>query len=184
MNHNGHDDIARSVERWVRDVVVGHNLCPFAGRELATGRIRVTVSDAKTPEHLISDLQRELRRLVEDQAVETTVLAHPRVLSDFVDYNQFLDAADGLLIHMDLADDFQIASFHPDYRFADSDDDDPANYTNRSPCPLLHLLREASLSNAIDGYGDTAAISERNIALFEELGLAGAQALLAKCKEP
>ncbi len=182
MNEDQRDVVARSVERWVQDVVVGHNLCPFAGRELATGRIRFCVSEATTPEHLINDLQRELLHLVGDQELATTVLAHPLVLHDFSDYNQFLNAADGLLVHMHLADDFQIASFHPNYQFADSDDDDPANYTNRSPVPLLHLLREDSLTKAIDGYGDTTAISDRNIEFFDDLGLAGAKALLAACQ--
>jgi len=165
-----HDKIIITVRHWVEALVVGLNLCPFAKRELVSNRIRFSVSDATTEEYLLQDLQNELQLLEADEAIETTLLIHPQVLLDFYDYNQFLDYADGLLKQMDLEDVYQIASFHPDYQFFGTEPDDVENYTNKSPYPLLHLIRQDSLEQVIANYPDSDQIPERNIARLKSLG--------------
>jgi len=176
-----HEQIIEPVRRWVETVVVGLNLCPFARPELVNDRLRFTVSDATREQQLLLDLQAELQWLSVNDAVETTLLIHPYVLQGFYDYNQFLDSADGLLEQLGLEGVFQLASFHPDYQFAGTQPDDAQNYTNRSPYPLLHLLREASLEKAIASHADVEQIPERNIELLEELGEKKMQALLRAC---
>ncbi|MEX0915228.1 MAG: DUF1415 domain-containing protein, partial [Wenzhouxiangellaceae bacterium] len=133
------------------------------------------VSEATSLQLLAEDLADELLALYKTDPAEceTTLLIHPRVLGDFLDYNDFLDIADGLLEQMELDGTIQIASFHPDYRFADSPPDDPANCTNRSPWPMLHLLRETSIETATANLPDTNTIYERNIETLRALGLAG-----------
>ncbi len=173
----------KSVQDWVETVVVGLNLCPFAKRELVQNRVRFCVSDADHPAQLLGSLQTELERLSQDSSIETTLLIHPNTLTDFQDYNQFLDIADSLLTDMKLQGIYQIASFHPDYQFADTEMDDVENYTNRSPYPMLHLIREQSLENALANYPDADKIPERNIALLKQLGRDKMQALLLSCLE-
>lgn len=126
-------------------------------------------------------MQSELEKLNNDSSIETTLLIHPNVLQDFYLYNQFLDYADGLLVEMELEGIMQIASFHPHYQFADTSPDDVENYTNRSPYPVLHLLREESLERAIDSYPDSYAIPEANVKLLKSLGRNKMQALLQAC---
>ena len=162
-------------------LVVGLNFCPFAKRELVQNRVRFSVSDAVTEEQLLVDLQAELELLSSDEAVETTLLIHPKVLQDFYDYNQFLSRADNLLAQIGLVGVYQIASFHPDYQFGGTEPDDVENYTNRSPYPMLHLIREESLERAIANYPDSDRIPERNIALLKSLGRDKIQALLEVC---
>ena len=164
------DKIIKPVRHWVETLVVGLNLCPFAKRELVNNRIRFSVSEATTEQQLLDDLQAELSLLTNDETIETTLLIHPRVLQDFYDYNEFLDYADGLLVQLNLEGIYQIASFHPDYQFADTQPDDVENYSNRSPYPLLHLIREQSLERAIANYPDSDLIPERNIELLKSLG--------------
>ncbi|MBL1433410.1 MAG: DUF1415 domain-containing protein [Gammaproteobacteria bacterium] len=173
--------IIRSVRNWLESMVVGLNLCPFAKRELIKNRVRFSVSDAETEEQLLADLEEELEILNRDELVETTLLIHPKVLQDFNDYNQFLDYADGLLVQMDLEGVYQMASFHPNYQFGDTEPDDAENYTNRSPYPLLHLIREESLEQAIADYPDTHLIPNRNIALMKSIGNEKLKALLESC---
>jgi hypothetical protein len=175
------DAIAASVRRWVETVVVGLNLCPFAGRELHRERIRFAVTPAATEEQLLASLQSELEWLDRNPATETTLLIHPGVLQDFGDYNQFLETADDLLVAMGVDGIYQLASFHPHYLFADTEVDDVENYTNRSPYPMLHLLREQSLERSIASYPDTEQIPRRNIALMKRLGIAKLQQLLRDC---
>jgi hypothetical protein len=175
------DSITQSVQQWVDSLVVGLNLCPFASRELVRSRVRFAVSDASTEDELIGALQAELKLLNDDASIETTLLIHPEVLQDFSAYNQFLNAADGLLQHMELEGVVQIASFHPDYQFADTDIEDAENYTNRSPYPILHLLREASLERAIAETPDVDQIPMRNIATMNKLGTPALQTLLRDC---
>jgi hypothetical protein len=177
----GHDKFIRPVRHWVETVVVGLNLCPFAKRELVNDRVRFSVSDAETEEQLLADLQAELELLDNDEAVETTLLIHPGVLQDFFDYNQFLNYVDRLLMQMELEGVYQVASFHPDYQFSGTRPDDVENYTNRSPYPMLHLIREDSLERAIASYPDPDRIPERNIELLESLGRDKMQALLQAC---
>ena len=176
-----YEEVIGPVRRWVETLVVGLNLCPFAKREWVKNRVRCTVSEATTEEQLLVDLQAELELLNRDDAVETTLLIHPRVLKEFYDYNQFLDYADSLLVQMRLDGVYQIASFHPDYQFGGTEPDDVENYTNRSPYPLLHLIREESLERAISNYPDPDQIPERNIELLNSLGRDKMRALLQAC---
>lgn len=178
---NTQDTVIQAVQRWVERLVVGENLCPFAKRELVHNRVRFVHSTADDEADLLVDLDAELNRLQAEPDVETTLLIHPEVLQDFLDFNNFLDQADALLRYKKLQGEFQLASFHPDYQFAGTTADDAENYTNRSPYPVLHLLREASLENAIDRYPDTADIPERNIARMEAMGVTRLQQILADC---
>jgi hypothetical protein len=158
------------VRRWLESVVIELNLCPFAERELMNDRVRFAETDAATEVQLLQALEAELEHLAGNASIETTLLVHPHVFADFADYNQFLEIADGLLLQMELDGVFQIASFHPDYQFADTQPDDAENYTNRSPFPLLHILREESLARAIEHTPDVDQIPMRNIRKMNELG--------------
>ena len=170
-------EIIQPIKKWLEQLVIGLNLCPFAKRELINDRIRFFVSDADTIEILLYDLQHELEQLNNNSNIETTLLIHPNVLTDFYDYNDFLDIADGLLIDMELDGIYQIASFHPDYQFVDTKPNDAENYTNRSPYPLLHLIREQSLEKAIANYPNPELIPVRNIELMKEMGHVRLQAI-------
>jgi hypothetical protein len=165
--------------RWVERAVVGLNLCPFARAPLVQDKLRMRVSHARDADALLDDLCGELQSLnaLTPDECETGLLIHPFVLNDFLDYNDFLDVADAALQTLGLEGVWQVASFHPDYQFADSDTDDIANYSNRSPWPTLHLLREASVERAMASMSDTDAIYRNNIATLERLGHAGWQAL-------
>lgn len=181
MTHATDLEIIDATRRWVEQVVVAFNLCPFAKRELVKDRVRFVVSKAKDEATLLDELAHELALLNVDKAVETTLLIHPQVLQDFYHYNDFLEAADELLVDMNLEGVYQVASFHPDYQFGGTEPDDVENYTNRSPYPMLHLLREDSLSEAIDNYPEVDLIPERNIDCMNEQGLEKMQTLLNAC---
>ena len=167
------DDPVADTRRWLPRAVIGLNLCPFAKAVHVRNQVRFVLSDAATPAALLAELTRELEFLhaADPAMVETTLLIHPRVLGDFLDYNDFLDEADAAVEALGLEGELQVASFHPDYMFADSDPDDPANCTNRAPYPMLHLLREDSVSRAVEAYPDPDAIVERNVETMERLGL-------------
>jgi len=173
--------VTDAIKNWLSQVVIGLNLCPFAKRELADNRVRFVASPATTEEALLLDLQGELVRLEADAQVETTLLIHPQVLTDFSDYNQFLDLADAMLEDLGFEGVFQIASFHPDYQFGGTEPGDAENYTNRSPYPLLHILREDSLEQAIDRYPDVGQIPARNIERMEQMGADTLQTLFKAC---
>lgn len=175
------DKIIAAVRQWVETLIVGMNLCPFAKRELVKNRIRFTVTKATTDDELMAALQAELELLDNDPSAETTLLIHPKVLQDFDDYNQFLNFADRFLAELRLGGVYQIASFHPDYQFGGTDLDDAENYTNRSPYPLLHLLREESLERVIADYPDTDQIPAHNIELMNRLGQDKLQAIIQAC---
>ncbi|PPI81733.1 DUF1415 domain-containing protein [Marinobacter flavimaris] len=177
----GETEVISATRKWVEDVVVGYNLCPFAKRELVRNRVRFVVSEAETEDELLQALHSELQRLEDEPEIETSLLIHPGVLQDFGPYNEFLDAADGLLAYLDMEGVYQIASFHPDYRFAGTEPDAAENYTNRSPFPMLHLLREGSLEAAIDSYPDVDGIPQRNIELMNELGSEKMRSILRSC---
>jgi uncharacterized protein len=170
-----------STRAWVEQVVVEFNLCPFAKRELIKNRVRFVVSQATEEGVLLDELAHELALLNVDQSVETTLLIHPQVLTDFYHYNDFLEAADELLVDMNLEGVYQVASFHPNYQFGGTEPEDAENYTNRSPYPMLHLLREDSLSVAIDNYPEVELIPERNIECMNTLGVEKLRDLLAAC---
>jgi hypothetical protein len=165
-----HDAVAAVVRQWLESLVIELNLCPFAGRELLNNRVRFAVTDATTEDELLNALRVELELLGANTSIETTLLIHPEVLCDFVDYNQFLDAADGLLRYLELDGTYQVASFHPDYQFGGTEPNDVENFTNRAPYPLLHILREESLERAIAEYPDVEQIPERNIKLMNSMG--------------
>jgi len=165
------DIVIARTRQWVEEVVIGLNLCPFAGRPWHEGRVDIRVSNAEQAEALAEDLAGALLDLsaTEPGDCETRLLVHPRVLEDFLDYNDFLDLADRLVDQLGLSGQFQIASFHPDYQFADTDAADRSNWTNRSPYPMLHLLREASVTEATDRLDHPEAIYERNIRTLDAL---------------
>jgi hypothetical protein len=177
------DDAAvRGTRRWLETAVLGLNLCPFARTPAREGRIRIARSDAVDVDALLADLQAELERLrdTDPSELETTLLVHPRVLGDFLDFNDFLEVAEALLRALDLEGEIQIASFHPDFQFADSAAADIANATNRSPFPTLHLLREDSIEQVLAQVADPDAIYQRNIDSLRRLGQSGWDEL-ARC---
>ncbi len=163
--------VVAETSAWLERVVIGLGLCPFAKAVHVKQQIRYRVTDVSAPSDLLAVLADELRALADadPELVDTTLLIHPHVLGSFLDYNDFLTDADDKLNELELDGELQIASFHPDYCFAGADADDPANYTNRSPYPMLHLLREASVSRAVASFPDPGTIFERNIATLREL---------------
>jgi uncharacterized protein len=162
-------------------MVVGLDLCPFAKRELLHDRVRFAVTDATSDDQLTTALTDELALLQRDPSIETTLLIHPWVLEDFSAYNQFLDLADELLGQLNLEGVYQVASFHPQYQFAGTAPDDAENHTNRSPYPLLHLIREDSLERAIEAFPGVEDIPARNIRLMNEMGKEKLRALVQAC---
>jgi len=171
--------VISSTQRWLERAVIGLNLCPFAKAVYVKGQIRYAVTAATTAEELLAELRCELERLAQadpDQ-IDTTLLIHPQALNDFTDYHLFLKEADAALRSLGQEGVLQIASFHPAYEFAGGAPDDIANFTNRSPHPMLHLLREASIDRAVAAFPDAAAIYERNIETLRRLGHGGWQRL-------
>jgi hypothetical protein len=168
-----------ATRRWVERAVVGLNLCPFARAPLIQQKIRFAVSHARDTDALLDDLCGELQSLAaaDPADCETTLLIHPHVLGDFLDYNDFLDVADAAVETLKLDGVLQVASFHPHYQFADSAPDDIENFSNRSPYPTLHLLREASVERAADAMSDPDEIYRRNMDTLRRLGAEGWQAL-------
>ena len=166
---------AAATRRWLERSVIGLGLCPFARAVVDAGSLRVRVSGHTTPEGLIGDLRAELLALQAARPgdCETTLLVHPWTLQDFLDFNDFQDACGALLVELDLEGVVQIAAFHPQFQFADSEPDDVANCTNRSPFPTLHLLRESSVAAVVDSGVDTDAIYRRNITTLRTLGAEG-----------
>jgi len=170
---------------WVERAVIGLQLCPFAKAPQVKGQVRYVTSEAVDADALLSDLVEELKLLAAapPERIETTLLVHPQALTDFEDHNDFLEIAEAALVALDLEGVIQIASFHPDYRFAGSEPDDIANATNRSPYPTLHLLREESIERALATFADPDSIFETNIATLERLGAEGWAALRRRCRE-
>ena len=169
------DPVIARTRTWLERAVIGLNLCPFAKAEHAHDRIRYVVSQATSEAGLLEDLQRELLHLADADPAqcETTLLVHPQVLGDFLDYNDFLELADALVEELELDGTLQVASFHPQYQFAGTAADDITNCTNRAPYPTLHLLREASVAKAVATFPDAAEIFERNQRTLRELGHEG-----------
>ena len=167
---------------WLERAVIGLNLCPFAKAVHVKEQIRWVESAAESPEQLLADLVRELQFLAaaDPAKVETTLLIHPHALADFLDYNDFLDIADAAVESLGLAGVLQVASFHPDYRFAGTAPDDAENLSNRSPYPTLHLLREASIDAAVAAFPEADTIYERNIETLRRLGFEGWRRLLSR----
>ncbi len=164
--------------------MIGLNLCPFAKAAQVKGAVRYVACDTSEPDVLLATLCDELNRLAaaDPAEVETTLLIHPQVLTDFADFNQFLDAADAAVEQLGLEGVVQLASFHPQFQFAGTAPDDLGNATNRSPYPCLHLLREDSISRAVEAFPEPEAIFEANIRTLDALGLGGWAALQAACR--
>jgi hypothetical protein len=169
------DAILAATRLWMEKAVIGLNLCPFAKAAYIKDRVRLVVSAATTEDELLEDLATELRYLdsVEPTECETTLLIHPEMLRDFLAYNDFLELADATVEALDLTGEIQVASFHPEYQFAGSEPDDIENYSNRSPYPLLHLLREASVEMAAASHPEVDLIPEKNMATLSRLGHSG-----------
>lgn len=174
-----HDDVIAQTRLWIERAVIGLNLCPFAQSVYLNEQVRFVVSEARHLDGLLEDLDRELLLLAEtDPArIDTTLLIHPTLLPDFLDFNEFMMVAEEAVLENDLEGVIQVASFHPRFQFADSAPDDIANYTNRAPYPTLHLIREASLERALARFPDPDTIYQRNIETLRGLGLAGWLAL-------
>ncbi len=175
------EEVVAATRAWLERAVIGLNLCPFAKAVHVKNQIRYAVSSAQTPEDLLADLVTELRILqaADPADIDTTLLVHPHVLGDFLDYNEFLELADAAVAGEGLEGEIQIASFHPHYQFAGTGPEDIENYSNRSPYPTLHLLREASIARAVAVFPDASQIFERNIETLRRLGHEGWRRLWA-----
>ena len=169
----------RDTVHWLERAVIGLNLCPFAKAVHVKGQIHYAVTLADDPAHVLDVLRSELSALAlaAPEQRDTTLLVVPRCLTDFLDFNDFLDTAEALLDELDLVGTLQIASFHPQFQFAGTAEDDVTNCTNRSPYPTLHLLREDSIDRAVEVFPEAESIYERNMEVLRRLGLAGWKAL-------
>jgi hypothetical protein len=169
------DEIISMTRRWVEKSVIGLNLCPFAESPYRSERVRFYVSEQRSAAGLLEELGAELTLLAQADPLqcETTLLIHPWVLTDFIEYNNFLEVCDATVADLELEGELQVASFHPQYQFEGSQPDDIENYTNRAPYPILHLLREASVERAVAAVGDTDEIYLRNMRTLRALGHPG-----------
>ncbi len=167
--------VTEHTRQWLEKAVIGLNLCPFAKAPHVKNLVRISVSQARHLDGFLEDLDRELQLLGDTRAneLETTLLVHPTLFPDFDTFNQMLDIADAAVVDNGLEGIVQIAPFHPDFQFEGTDSDDIGNYTNRSPYPTLHLIREDSIAKAAQAFPDASAIFERNIALLEKMGHEG-----------
>jgi hypothetical protein len=166
-------------QKWLLQAVVGLNLCPFAKAVVVKDMVRYRVCASAEPADLLAMLRQELQHLAEadPEKLDTTLLIAPNVLPDFLDFNDFLADCDEVLTDLELDGVLQVADFHPRYQFGGTQVDDIENFTNRTPYPTLHLLREASIDKAVQAYPDASLIFERNIEVLNKLGLAGWEAL-------
>lgn len=174
--------VIAATREWLERAVIGLNLCPFARAVHAKDQVRYVVSAAPHLDGLLEDLDRELDFLAaaDPEAVETTLLIHPALLPDFLDFNDFMQLADAAVGEHGLDGVIQIASFHPQFQFEGTAADDPGNYSNRAPYPTLHLLREASIERAVAAFPDAETIYQRNIDTLRRLGVDGWRALWRK----
>jgi uncharacterized protein len=169
------EEIISATRRWLEKSVIGLNLCPFADNPYRGNRVRFCVSGQRSAAGLLEELRTALTDLAaaDTEDCETTLLIHPWVLNDFMEFNDFLSICDEVVAELDLEGVLQVASFHPQYQFEGSQPDDIENYTNRSPYPILHLLREASVERAVEAVGDTEEIYRRNMRTLRALGKDG-----------
>ena len=176
------EQIIAQTKKWITDVVIGCNFCPFAAREMKRNTVHYIVSGAASMEESLSVFLEACRQLDQDENIETTLVIFPNQCNDFEEYLDLVEMAEELLEEEDYEGVYQVASFHPEYRFAGVAADDPANYTNRSPYPMLHLLREESLEKALEFYkGDPEEIPENNIRFAREKGLLYMKMLRDNC---
>jgi len=173
--------VMRDTRNWLERAVIGLNLCPFAKSVHVKGQVHYAVSEATEPRQLLADLGAELDALValDAQERETTLLMAPRCLADFLEFNDFLGQGERLVRKRGLEGVVQLASFHPGYQFEGTQPGDIENFTNRSPYPTLHLLREESIERAVEAFPEAEAIYEANIETMRRLGPGGWAALRA-----
>jgi hypothetical protein len=173
------EEVIAAMRQWVEKAVIGLNLCPFAKSVYVKNQVRFVVSQARHLDGFLEDLDRELDLLAaaDPAEIDTTLLMHPTLLADFLDFNDFTIIAEAAVEEHGLEGVIQVASFHPRFQFADTEPDDIGNYTNRAPFPTLHLIREDSLARAVEAFPNAEAIFERNIETLQQLGLAGWRAL-------
>ena len=173
------EKVLEQVRHWLEAAVIGLNLCPFAKAVYVKNQVRLVVSKARHADDLLEELDRELDLLVATPAseIDTTLLIHPTLFEDFLDFNDFLEVADGVVEEHELEGVIQLASFHPQFQFDGTQPGDISNYTNRAPFAILHLLREESVERAVEAFPEAEAIFETNIATLEKLGPAGWAAL-------
>jgi hypothetical protein len=176
-------ELIAQTTRWIETVIVANNFCPFAAREVQRDSIRYRVVRDSAPEPGLLAVGEECLRLDDDPDTETTLVVFPDAFAEFYDYLDFVAIAEELLLEQGYEGVYQLASFHPEYLFDGSDEQDPANYTNRSPYPMLHLLRESSVERALLNYPRAEDIPQRNIDSARRMGLAQMQALLAACRQ-
>ncbi len=169
---------------WVERAVIGLNLCPFAKAVHSKNQVRYVVSEASTPEALLAELGDEMHHLAnaDPAEIDTSLLIHPQVMNDFLDFNDFLGVADDLLANLGYEGVLQVASFHPRFQFSGTDADDVTNATNQAPYPTLHLLREASIDRAVAAFPAAETIYEVNMQTLEALGADGWATLQAQCE--
>ena len=174
-----HEEVIAATRDWIEKAVIGLNLCPFAKSVYVKNQVRIVVSDARHIDGFLEDLDRELDHLAEvaPEVTDTTLLIHPTLFPDFLDFNDVHQIADEAVAEHDLEGVIQIASFHPQYQFEGTEPDDITNYTNRAPYPTLPLIREESLDRAVEAFPDAEMIYERNMETLRKLGLAGWLAL-------
>lgn len=172
--------IIQQTKNWIENVVIGCNFCPFAAREFKSNRIHYKVSEHHEIADILMDVMDESLRLDNDSSIETSFLILPQGFNDFHEYLHLVNLAEKLLKKQGYEGEYQLASFHPEYTFADSEVDDPANFTNRSPYPMLHFLREESLEKALEKYPDPESIPINNIRFAREKGLEYMRSLLKK----
>ena len=173
------EEILIQTRHWLEKAVIGLNLCPFAKAVYVKNQVRLVVSRARHADDLLEELDRELDLLVTTPAdeIDTTLLIHATLFEDFLDFNDFLEVADGVVEEHALEGVIQLASFHPRFQFDGTEPDDISNYTNRAPFAMLHLLREASVEKAVEAFPEAEAIFEENIKTLEKLGHTGWKAL-------
>lgn len=173
------EEVLKQTRHWLEKAVIGLNLCPFAKAVYVKNQVRLVVSHARHADDLLEELDRELDLLVATapEELDTTLLIHPTLFDDFLDFNDFLEVAEGVVDEHELEGVVQLASFHPKFQFDGTELDDIGNYTNRAPFAMLHLLREASIDRAVEAFPQAEAIFEENIKTLEKLGHDGWKAL-------
>lgn len=176
-----HHIAVKAMQNWVSSVIVKYNFCPFARREVEQNTIHYRVCESQKHEDAVMDMLDECQALSDTPERETSLLIFTAGFSDFDDFLDLVDLANALLVAQGYEGVFQLANFHPDYVFADSEQDDPANYTNRAPYPALHVIREASMAEALETYDDPESIPDNNIRLARRRGAAFWQQLLRQC---
>ena len=168
-----HHEIIEKTQNWIKERVIGWNLCPFAKPPFDAGRVRIKVSHANDYQGLLQDFLQEVQLLMNTplEKIETTLLVHPLAFEDFLEFYGFIDLLEEVLEAGELAEEFQVASFHPKYQFSGAEKESAGNYTNRSPFPTTHILRQASVTRAVSSYPDIHKVPEQNIQLMESMDI-------------